>query len=135
MVTPYRIGYEGQRQRRRPPETVSPSDCHELARPISLMQMHQTGNGSHVAASTSVRPVEPGGTDRAKAHEIIHDLRNALGLVINYANLVAAELGGRPDVQEDLMEIRTAGTRAAELVADLSTLIASAERGPEMPLR
>ena len=74
-----------------------------------------------------------GETDRVKAHEIIHDLRNALGLVINYANLVATELADRPDVREDLMEIRTAGRRAAELVGELSTVIAG-ERRPEEPL-
>ena len=74
-----------------------------------------------------------GENERVKAHEIIHDLRNALGLVINYANLVATELADRPDVREDLMEIRTAGRRAAELVGELSTVIAG-ERRPEEPL-
>jgi hypothetical protein len=69
--------------------------------------------------------VDLGGNDRVKAHEIIHDLRNALGLVINYANLMATELADRPDVLEDLMEIRTAGRRAAELVGELSTVISS----------
>lgn len=69
--------------------------------------------------------MDQGGIDRLKAHEIIHDLRNALGLVINYANLMATELADRPDVQEDLMEIRTAGRRAAELVGELSTVISA----------
>lgn len=78
--------------------------------------------------------MEFGEADRLKAHEIIHDLRNALGLVINYANLVSAELEGRPGVLEDLIEIRTAGGRAAELVAELSSMIASAERRREEPL-
>jgi signal transduction histidine kinase len=73
--------------------------------------------------------VELGGPDRVKAHEIIHDLRNALGLVINYANLMASELADRPDVLEDLMEIKTAGRRAADLVGELSTVIATGERG------
>jgi signal transduction histidine kinase len=71
--------------------------------------------------------VELGGHDRANVHEIIHDLRNALGLVINYANLLASELADRPDVIEDLIEIRTAGSRAAELVGELSSVIAVAE--------
>lgn len=71
--------------------------------------------------------------ERAKAHEIIHDLRNALGLVINYANLVSNELADRPDVLEDLMEVRTAGRRAAELVGELSTMISN-ERRRENPL-
>lgn len=67
--------------------------------------------------------MELGGADGAKAHEIIHDIRNALGLVINYSNLLAGELAERPDVIEDLVEIRTAGRRAAELVGQLSALI------------
>lgn len=69
--------------------------------------------------------MEPGGHDGANVHEIIHDLRNALGLVINYANLLASELADRPDVIEDLIEIRTAGRRAAELVGELSSVIAA----------
>jgi signal transduction histidine kinase len=78
--------------------------------------------------------VELGANDRVKAHEIIHDLRNALGLVINYANLMATELADRPDVLEDLMEIRTAGRRAAELVGELSTVISAGDRRREEPL-
>ena len=74
-----------------------------------------------------------GGSDSVKAHEIIHDLRNALGLVINYANLMASELADRPDVIEDLIEIRTAGRRAAELVGELSTVIAAAESRRDEP--
>ena len=74
------------------------------------------------------------GQDRVKVYEIIHDLRNALGLVINYANLVATELADRPEVLDDLMEIRTAGRRAAELVGELSTVIAADERRSEEPL-
>jgi signal transduction histidine kinase len=71
--------------------------------------------------------VDLGGQQRVKAHEIIHDLRNALGLVISYANLMASELGDRPDVIDDLSEIGTAGRRAAELVGELSAMIADAE--------
>ncbi len=76
--------------------------------------------------------MELGENERAKAHEIIHDLRNALGLVINYANLMATELADRPDVLGDLMEIRTAGRNAAELVGELWAVIATIEpRGDE----
>lgn len=75
-----------------------------------------------------------GASDRVKAHEIIHDLRNALGLVINYANLIANELADRPEVLEDLMEIRTSGRRAAELVGELSTVISTGEPPREEPL-
>jgi signal transduction histidine kinase len=75
--------------------------------------------------------VELGENERVKAHEIIHDLRNALGLVINYANLIANELADRPDVLEDLMEVRTAGRRAAELVGELSSMISNEQRREE----
>lgn len=78
--------------------------------------------------------MELGANDFVKAHEIIHDLRNALGLVINYANLIANDLADRPDVLEDLMEIRTAGRRAAELVGELSTVISATERSREEPM-
>lgn len=78
--------------------------------------------------------MELGANDRVKAHEIIHDLRNALGLVINYANLIANDLADRPEVLEDLMEIRTAGRRAAELVGELSTVISATERSREEPM-
>ncbi|HWI04694.1 MAG TPA: hypothetical protein VNT52_12860 [Acidimicrobiales bacterium] len=78
--------------------------------------------------------MELGGSDGAKAHEIVHDLRNALGLVINYANLMANELADRPEVLEDLMEIRTAGRRAAELVGELSAVILPGDRSREEPM-
>ena len=71
--------------------------------------------------------MESGGSDHLKAHEIIHDLRNALGLIINYTALVATELSDRADVAEDVAEIRAAGRQAAELVAQLSALLASKE--------
>jgi signal transduction histidine kinase len=71
--------------------------------------------------------VELGGDDRARARELIHDLRNALGLVINYSTLMTNELADRPEVLEDLAEVGAAGRRAAELVRDLSDLIGSAE--------
>lgn len=78
--------------------------------------------------------MELGGTDRTKVHEIIHDLRNALGLIINYATLISSELAERPDVLEDLTEIRTAGRRAADLVGELSTVIAAVETRREEPM-
>ena len=77
--------------------------------------------------------MELGENDRVKAYEIIHDLRNALGLVINYSNLVATDLSDRPEVLEDLLEIRTAGRRAAELVTELATVL-SADGRREEPL-
>ncbi|HVL06641.1 MAG TPA: hypothetical protein VM388_11675 [Acidimicrobiales bacterium] len=78
--------------------------------------------------------MELGGSDGVKAHEIIHDLRNALGLVINYANLMANDLADRPEVLEDLTEIRTAGRRAAELVGELSAVISTGGRPREEPM-
>lgn len=64
-----------------------------------------------------------GADDSVKAREVIHDLRNALGLVINYATLVAADLEDRTDLVDDVQEIRNAGRRAAELVAELAVAI------------
>lgn len=75
--------------------------------------------------------MELGGNDRLRAHEIIHDLRNALGLVLNYASLMATELADRPDVLADLTEIRTAGRLAADLVGELSTVIGGRSDGGE----
>lgn len=77
--------------------------------------------------TTRVAPVGVGGDDRAKASELIHDLRNALGLIINYTALVATELEDRPEVAEDVAEIRAAGRRAVELAGELSALIATTE--------
>lgn len=74
-----------------------------------------------------------GANDRVKAHEIIHDLRNALGVMINYANLTGAALADRPEVLEDLKEIESAGLRAADLVGELSKVISAAELRREEP--
>ncbi len=60
-----------------------------------------------------------------EAHEIIHELRNALGLVINYAALVASDVRDQPAVLADIAEIASAGRRAAELVDQLAALIPS----------
>ncbi len=57
--------------------------------------------------------------------ELIHDLRNALGLVINYSLLVTNELADRADVLDDMAEISAAGRRAADLVLELSDLISA----------
>ena len=61
--------------------------------------------------------------DARRLRDITHELNNALGLVINYANLVSRELEDRPDVADDLAEIRDAGRRAAELVRELSAVL------------
>ncbi len=61
--------------------------------------------------------------DGRRLRDITHELNNALGLVINYANLVSRDLEDRPDVADDLAEIRDAGRRAAELVKELSAVI------------
>ena len=61
--------------------------------------------------------------DALRLREITHELNNALGLVINYASLVSRELRDRPDVADDLAEIRDAGRRAADLVKELSAVL------------
>ena len=61
--------------------------------------------------------------DARRLRDITHELNNALGLVIYYANLVSRELEDRPDVADDLAEIRDAGRRAAELVRELSAVL------------
>ena len=58
-----------------------------------------------------------------RVRTITHDLNNALGLVINYAVLVSNDLEDRPELAADLAEIRDAGSHAAELVKELSTLL------------
>lgn len=71
------------------------------------------------------RPVQvagPGG----RAREIIHELNNALGLVINYAILLGEDLKDDPRAADDLGEIRAAGERAADLVRELSAVIREA---------
>lgn len=64
-----------------------------------------------------------GGPDRERAAAIIHELNNALGLVINYATLVAEDVKDQPQVTADLAEIRNAGQRAADLVRELSAAL------------
>jgi signal transduction histidine kinase len=59
-----------------------------------------------------------GGGGRALG--IIHELNNALGVMVTYAMLVSEALDDRPEVAADLAEIRDAGTRAAGLVRELS---------------
>ncbi len=61
--------------------------------------------------------------DAQRVRDITHELNNALGLVINYTNLVMRDLEDRPDVADDLNEIRDAGRRAAELVRELSAVL------------
>ena len=61
--------------------------------------------------------------DAQRVREITHELNNSLGLVINYTNLVMRDLEDRPDVADDLAEIRDAGRRAAELVRELSAVL------------
>jgi hypothetical protein len=67
--------------------------------------------------------VASGGSGGARAREIIHELNNALGLVINYATLAAEDLKDQPGPADDLNEIRSAGQRAADLVRELSATL------------
>ena len=68
--------------------------------------------------------------DARRLREITHELNNALGLVINYSSLVSRELGDRPDLADDLAEIRNAGRRAADLVKELSAVVRGESRQP-----
>ena len=61
--------------------------------------------------------------DARRVRDITHELNNALGLVINYTSLVSRELEDRPDVADDLAEIREAGRRAADLVKELTAIM------------
>ena len=64
-----------------------------------------------------------------RARELIHELNNALGLVINYAILLGEDLRDQPGFADDLSEIRSAGERAADLVRELSAVLR--EGGPD----
>jgi hypothetical protein len=61
--------------------------------------------------------------DRAVALGMIHDLNNALGVVVNYACVVARDLEDRPTAARNMNEVASAGQRAVELVAQLSDLV------------
>jgi len=50
---------------------------------------------------------------------IAHDFNNLLTAILNYASLVAEELTPGSQPHEDVMEIRSAGTRATQLVKQL----------------
>ena len=68
-----------------------------------------------------------GGDGRARAREIIHELNNALGLVINYATLMAEDVKDQPGLNDDLQEIRKAGQHAADLARELSAVLRGAD--------
>lgn len=59
----------------------------------------------------------------SRARELIHELNNALGLVINYATLLGEDLRDQPGFADDLHEICTAAGRAADLVRELSAVL------------
>ena len=68
------------------------------------------------------QPVSSAGPP-SRERELIHELNNALGLVINYAILLGEDLRDQPEYSDDLSEIRTAGERAADLVRELSAVL------------
>jgi|GEM_PF-3749038 signal transduction histidine kinase len=70
----------------------------------------------------TVRPVSSEGPP-SRARELIHELNNALGLVINYAILLGEDLRDHPGYADDVREIRAAGERAADLVRELSAVL------------
>ena len=65
-----------------------------------------------------------GGADRDRAYQLIHELNNSLGIVLNYTTLMGQDIEDQPGLMDDLGEIRTAGRRAAALVAELSAMLA-----------
>jgi signal transduction histidine kinase len=54
--------------------------------------------------------------------DIGHELNNLIGVILNYATFLDAELEDRPDLQADLREITEAARRGAELTRQLQTL-------------
>jgi PAS domain S-box-containing protein len=50
-----------------------------------------------------------------------HDFNNLMGVILNYAAFVTAELDDRPDLRADLGEITTAARRSADLTRQLLT--------------
>jgi signal transduction histidine kinase len=61
--------------------------------------------------------------ERDQIGDIVHELNNALGLVISYATLLSRDVADRPGALDDLAEIRNAGESAAQLVAQLSAVL------------
>ena len=50
---------------------------------------------------------------------LVHDFRNLLAVIVNYCELVAAEINDPEAVKADIVEIRTAAERALELTEKL----------------
>ena len=71
-------------------------------------------------------------TDRVLALDAIHDLNNDLGVILNYATVLARDLADRPKAAQYTTELVSAGQHAVQLVAQLSELIEPAP-GPVAP--
>lgn len=54
--------------------------------------------------------------------DFAHDFNNLVGVMLNYAALLADEVAGDPAAAADVAEIRTAAQRAAQLTNDLARL-------------
>lgn len=48
-----------------------------------------------------------------------HDIKNQLGVILGFAELLLEEMDGTHPMRRDLEEIRRAGKRAMELVEEL----------------
>ena len=66
-----------------------------------------------------------GSTDGREANELKtmtswrHDMKNQLGIILGFADLLLQELDSADPHRADLAEIREAGARAMELLGDL----------------
>ena len=63
---------------------------------------------------------------------VAHDFNNLIAVIMNYAELVADELGDRPALRADVEEIRRAGERAATLTRQLLIFSRREVAHPEM---
>jgi signal transduction histidine kinase len=50
---------------------------------------------------------------------VAHDFNNLIGVILNYATVIAEEVADRPHVRQDVEEIRLAAQRAADLTREL----------------
>ena len=63
---------------------------------------------------------------------IAHDFNNLLSAIMNYADFVAEETAGLPEVRHDAEQIQAAARRAAELTRQLLIFARQEETQPEM---
>lgn len=59
----------------------------------------------------------------ASVRRIVHDLNNSVGILVNYAALLAEDLTDRPELADWLAEMRRAGQRAGDQLRHLNGLL------------